>query len=284
MLRNAAIRETTGFPIVLKSCVLASPWNFILFVFFLGGCVSIDSEYNTGTHSQDTLLVSTDGVVNMGKGLEKEIAKQAEVSQNPADIARINKIGKKIADVCDRQEVSYYFDVITVKKSEEDKNAFCIPGGHVYVFKALFDNLNDDELAFVLAHEIGHIVCRHHIKQMQAQYGANFLMLASIFAPHDDPDFVPAVAFALDSLMVSYSREDELKADELAVKYMKLTGFNPQAGISVMEKLYQDGKKRIEPFSYFRTHPYTGCRVAHIKQLLNIPLGPADYVNLQESK
>jgi len=147
------------------------------------------------------------------------------------------------------------------------------------VHKKLVDALeNDDQLAFVLAHELGHIVTRHHIKKLQAALGANLLILAS--TQSDSPGFSRGLSFALASIFTEYSKEDEFTADELAVKYTRLAGFDSEAGISVMEILYKEQKKQApRSFSYFRTHPHVAARIRHIKEMLGVPLAPEDYLN-----
>jgi predicted Zn-dependent protease len=258
----------------LSVCYLLSAICYLL----LTGCVN--TEYNVGTHREDLMFYSTEKEVAMGQAIAKEVAKQMKVSNNPYDIERVNRIGKKIAEICDRREISYYFYVIEAddKGETDEKNAFSLPGGYIYIFKALLDDLNDDELAFVLAHEISHVVARHAIKQLQAAMGYNLIVLASGAASRD-AQFAQGVSFALAQIMVAYSREDEFKADELAAKYLKLTNYDPKSGISVMEKLYKADKKRIRPISYFRTHPYTAERIAHIKETLHLPLGVTDLIN-----
>ncbi|MFA5271566.1 MAG: M48 family metalloprotease [Candidatus Omnitrophota bacterium] len=258
--------------------LLYLPTLYFLLSTFLNGCVT--TEYNVGTHRQDTMFYSTEKEIAMGQNIAKEVAKEMKLSNNPVDIARVNNVGKKIADICDRKEINYYFYVITGDKTgeTEDKNAFSVPGGHIYIYKALLDDLNDDELAFVLAHELGHIVSRHVIKKLQAAMGYNILILASGAAAKDG-QFTQGLSFALAQVMAAYSREDEFNADELAVKYAQELGFDPKAGINVMEKLYKENKKKIYPISYFRTHPYTAQRIAHIKETLHLPLSVEDYIN-----
>ncbi|MCP4651814.1 MAG: M48 family metalloprotease [Candidatus Omnitrophica bacterium] len=245
----------------------------LVFGLIFSGCLS--TEYSIATHKQDVMMFSTASEISLGGNVSRSIAKQVEISKSPFDIERVNDIGGKIADVCDRKEVSYYFYVIN---EEDEKNAFCIPGGHVYIFKELMDFLSDDALAFVLAHEVSHVVCRHGIKRMQAALGYNVLLAASAMS-NSDSNFPGGVSFALSQLMAAHSREDELKADELAVKYMKLAGFDPNAGLEALEKLYELDKKKIRTGSYFKSHPYTAQRIAQVKEAQNIPWDVNDYLN-----
>ncbi|MDP2922633.1 MAG: M48 family metalloprotease [Candidatus Omnitrophota bacterium] len=225
------------------------------------------------------MFYSTEKEVALGQNIAKEVAKQFKISNSPYDIERVNKVGRRIADICDRKEIAYYFYVIEAdEKGESQKNAISLPGGYVYIFKGLLDELSDDELAFVLAHEIGHVVSRHVIKKLQAAMGYNLLIVAS-GAVSRDPQFTQGLSYALAQIMAAYSREDEFNADELAVKYAQICKYNPKAGIEVLEKLYKENKKELRPISYFRTHPYTAQRIRHIKEVLRLPLGVADYIN-----
>jgi len=252
-------------------------WTMV-YGLFLGGCLT--TEYNVATHKQDILLYSTEREVAMGANIARKIANEFKISVNPQDIEKVSQIADRLKQFIDRQELNYYFYVIEEnEKGESEINAFSIPGGYVYIYKELMDLLDsDDELAFVLAHEIGHIVSRHQIKRLQAAMGYNLLMLASVRAP-GSPQFSRDLSFALGQLLVGYSREDEFTADELAAKYCRLAGYNPLSGIEVLEKLYEEDKKKLRPLSYFRTHPYTAQRIRHIKEVLHLPLDVEDYIN-----
>jgi len=254
-----------------KVITVFSFWSLV-YSLFLSGCLS--SEYNVATHKQDVFFYSTEREIALGQNIAKKVAAEYKISVNPYDISRVSRIGEAIAGVCDREEISYYFYVI----EEDDKNAFSVPGGYVYIYKGLLDLLNDDELAFVLAHEVGHIVSRHSIKRLQAAMGYNLALIASK-GVSSDPQFSQGLSFALAQIMVGYSREDEFCADNLAVQYAGGAEFNPKAGIAVLEKLYKEGKKELRPISYFRTHPFTAPRIKHIKEVLHLPIDVDDYIN-----
>jgi len=256
--------------------LVCSLWSVVCGL-VMSGCVT--TEYNVGTRTKDVYFYSTEREVALGRNISKKIAQEYTLSTSPRDIERVDKIGKSLAAVLDRKELNYYFYIIDKdEKGESEVNAFAVPGGYVYIFKELLDLLNDDELAFVLAHELGHVVSRHSIKLLQAAMGYSLLMVASA-GVEAGPEFRQGLSFALEQILTGYSREDELNADELAVKYCQLAGFNPIAGIEVQEKLYAENRKKIRPLSYFRTHPYTAQRIRHIKETLHLPLGVNDYIN-----
>jgi len=252
---------------------------FLFSIMFLNGCFT--TEYNVGTRKQDVYFYSSEREISMGQNIAKSIAREFKISNNPDDIKRVSEIGKKIANVVDRQGISYYFYIIEEDKNGKGQvNAFSLPGGYIYIFKDLLELLdNDDQLAFILAHEAGHVVSRHHIKRLQAAMGYNLVVIASMQVPADR-NFASGVSFALAQLFTAYSRQDEFNADELAVKYCEAVGYNSSAGIQVLEKLYLESKKEIRPLSYFKTHPYSAQRIRHIKETLQLPLVVDDYLSL----
>jgi beta-barrel assembly-enhancing protease len=243
--------------------------NVLCFSLVAGSCFLTGDQAFAQFHS-------TESEMNMGSNLSREIAREYSISNNPKDIERVNRIGGRIAAHCGRKELNYYFYVIDDKKI---KNAFSIPGGYVYVFKGLLDLLNDDELAYVLAHEVGHIVARHAMKQLEISVGATLAVLASLFVRTNNPDVVRGVSLAIDQLMSGYSQKDEFEADSLAVQETKSAGYDPKAGISALEKLYRENKKEIGPVNYFRSHPYTAERLRNIRETLHMPISVEDYIN-----
>lgn len=246
----------------------------LILLLFLPGCLK--SEYSVATHKQDIFFYSAEKEVSLGQSIHRQISRELPLSNNLADRKRIRAIGREISAVCDRKEITYYFYII----EEEQKNAFSVPGGYVYIYRGLLEEMKDDsELAFVLAHEIGHIVARHSIKKLQAAMGANLLAIAAITA-EKSPGFHQGLSFAISQLMAAYSREDEFKADELACKYMSALDYSPSAGIEVLEKLYEFNRREpARPISYFRTHPFVPQRIANIKEVLGMPLDVSDYMN-----
>ncbi|MDD4293914.1 MAG: M48 family metalloprotease [Candidatus Omnitrophica bacterium] len=252
---------------------ISSLFFLILLIFSFNGCFT--TEYNAGSHTQDIMMYSYEREINLGLNVSHQVAEQYKISRNPFDIKRVNDIGERIAAVSDRQAVSYYFYII----DKDDLNAFSLPGGYVYVFKGLLDKLTDDELAFVLAHEVGHIVSRHGIKRLQAALGYNLILAASTTAPSADPDFTMGVALALNQLMSEYSQDAEFNADEIAVRYSSELGYDPNAGITLLQKIEDLERGKIRPKEYFRTHPFSSQRIANIKKLLHLPLSAEDYAN-----
>jgi len=243
---------------------------------FLSGC---STEYNIVTGKEEIFYYSTDREVQMGEAISKQVEKEYKLLDDPLIQKRVEDIGKKIAGVSDRKEIDYHFKVL----DDEEVNAVSLPGGFVYVNKGLIDKIdNDDELAGVLAHEVGHIVARHSIKKLQALQGYSILRILVAQAPA-----AGAVGNAADAafleLLLGYAREDELLADQLGTRYAKLAGYDPHGMIKFLEKLQEiNRRKPLMPRSYFKTHPYVPDRIRVVKQELGESIGFTDYINTEQ--
>lgn len=241
-----------------------------------GGC---STEYNIVTGRQETYYYSTEKEVQMGQAICRQVEKEYTLDDDPLIAHRVGEIGRGIAAVSDRRDIEYVFKVL----KEEEVNAVSLPGGFVYVNKGLIDKVsNDDELAGVLAHEVGHITARHAVKRLQALQG--YMVAGLLLAAGARSGEVSAAAdAAFTELLLGYSREDELLADQLGARYAGSAGYDPRGMISFLQKLQDiERRKPLRPRSYFRTHPYPADRIRVTKQEIGEPAGFTDYINTQD--
>lgn len=254
-------------------------------LFLFSGCGSV--RYSAITKEEEIIFIGDEKEIKIGRSVDKRVRKTFDISDDNILRQRVEKIGAKIALVCDRTQIPYHFEVVTQKeekskKSKKEKpNAFAVPGGFVYINKALIELIgdNDDELACILAHEVGHITARHSIKRLQALYGYNILKIFSVTAARGS-GWDARMDVAIFKLFMSYSREDELLADKLAVKYTKAAGYDPEAMISVLKKLHEFNKSEpIRRYSHFRTHPYIPERIRGIKEKVRGEIDFIDVIN-----
>jgi predicted Zn-dependent protease len=245
-------------------------------VTFSTGC---STEYNMVTGQQESYYYSTDREVELGKSMSKQLEHQVKLVDDPLVQNRVQVIGKKIAAVADRKDIEYSFKAI----ADEEINAVSLPGGFVYVNKGLIDRVaSDDELAAVLAHEVGHIVARHSIKKLQAQMGYSLAQILTLPVPASGAVRETA-NIAFTELYLGYSREDELLADQLGARYSKAAGYNPRAMITFLEKLEEyNRRKPLQPKNYLKTHPYVPDRIRVVKQELNEKIDFGDYINIED--
>lgn len=144
---------------------------------------------------------------------------------------------------------------IRVIKDDSTLNAFCAPGGYIYIYTGILKYLDaEDQLAGVLGHEMGHADLRHSTRQLTKMYGVQTII--SLIA--GDRELVKQVTSSLIGL--SFSRTHEKEADECSVKYLCPTGYNSDAGALFFEKISkEDG---VRPPEILSTHPDPGNRIA----------------------
>ena len=252
-------------------------------VFFLAAALGLVSgcttSYNPATEQTESLLISTEREVEMGNSISRQVDKRYPPVRDPELLARLDRIGQRIADVADRKDLVYQFGII----EEEEPNAFALPGGFVYVTTGLIKLVkSDDELASVLAHEVGHVTARHIAKKIQGQLGLQALQILAIAggAASRDPRAGQAVNLAVVSVLSAYSQQDEMQADRLGVRYLKAAGFDPNAAVTFLQRMQQHAfKQPSHQFSYFRTHPFFGDRIQAARKAATGQIHFDDYIN-----
>lgn len=251
-------------------------FSFILFSFILSGC---STEYNLVTKQEEKYYYSTDKEVAMGQSVNRQVEKQLKFTNDPLEAKRVEDIGKKVAAVSDRKEIDYYFQVL----DDDTVNAVSLPGGYIYVNTGLLEKVsNDDELACVLAHEVGHIVARHSIKKLQAMQSYSILRLLVAAAPGTQ-QVGTAADIAFNQFLLGYSREDELLADQLGARYAKLAGYDPHGMITFLAKLQEINRRMpLQERTYYKTHPYVPDRIRVVKQEIGESIDFDDYINIEQ--
>ncbi len=139
-------------------------------------------------------------------------------------------------------------------------NAFALPGGIIVLtdeLVAVSDSI--DEVAAVLAHEIGHVEMRHSVRSVLQ----GSIIAAAVTTVTADAASIGAAVVGLPAVLAqtSYSREFETAADTFAFDLLKQKGLSPEAFASIMTRLDNKNGKRNIGFNYLSTHPVTAERV-----------------------
>ncbi len=149
-----------------------------------------------------------------------------------------------------------------------DVNAFALPGGFIFTTSSILKlcNLNEDEIAFILGHEIGHIVRWHIFNRTIANSSLNFFSMVT-----KPGGLIGSLAVrTINNLMQKgYSRDQEYEADSFGVILMYAAGFNYQASISFFEKLANLHSENSQDYNYFSTHPPINERIKRVNQTIN---------------
>jgi predicted Zn-dependent protease len=251
------------------------------FSLLLGGCMA--TSYNVATEQQETLFISTEREIALGASVAKRVEEEFPVVRDPELLQRLDRVSARIAAVADRKDLSYRFSIVEMPEQDEP-NAFALPGGPVYATRALFELAkSDDELAAVLAHEVGHVVAKHTVKRLQGVIGLQLLQILAAGTGAADARTHRGMDLAFASLMLEYSQTDELQADRLSAKYLRLAGYDPKAAVTFMERLRDyTFKQPMRRHSYFRSHPYFSDRIRLLRQESQGTITFDDYINQKE--
>ena len=229
--------------------------RILLIVFMIFSCVlGMQSPVEAG-------LISKSQEISMGKDVAAQLEAKYGVVQDDDLQARVDNIGQRLVAVCDRQDLTYSFKVL----NSDEVNAMAVPGGFIYVFKGLLDYMpSDDELAGVLGHEVGHIVKRHSVKQVEKQMALTLLTIILT----KGQGFILADA-TMQALMAGYSRSDEREADEQGFNLTNKAGFNPYSMLITVSKLQDLADAKGNPgFGLFSTHPEPEVRIERVNKAL----------------
>ena len=188
---------------------------------------------------------------------------------NPNDQAIVDQVGNKVLQGSSAANAPYQFD-FHLLADPQTINAFALPGGQVFITRALYDKLQTEgELAGVLGHEMGHVVARHSAEQIAKAQLTEGLTGAAVIAAYDpsNPSSVNSaqVAALIGQLVtLKFTRDDETEADKFGVRFMNEAGYDPNEMVSVM-KILQASETGNQPPEFFSTHPSPANRIQQIQ-------------------
>ncbi|HQW11141.1 MAG TPA: M48 family metallopeptidase [Saprospiraceae bacterium] len=144
-------------------------------------------------------------------------------------------------------------------------NAFCTPGGHIYVYTGLIKFLDsEDELIGVMGHEIAHADLRHSTKQLTKQYGISIITEALVGNQSALAQIAASLAGGLAGLQ--FSRSDESEADAQSVTYLCGTNYKADGAAGFFRKMEAKGGN---PPEWLSTHPNPSNRIANMEKKKN---------------
>lgn len=202
--------------------------------------------------------------VDQDMKLGAQVAKEIESNPNEypiLDSAKNAQAYKYIYDIRDRifatGKVTYQDEFawrIRIIKDDDVLNAFCTPGGYIYVYTGIIKFLdNEAELAGVMGHEMAHADLRHSTRQMTKIYGIQFMLNAAL----GDSSAVAQITTGLIAL--KFSRNHETEADRMSVEYLCGTEYPADGGAGFFEKIENMGGG--SPPEFLSTHPSPENRI-----------------------
>jgi predicted Zn-dependent protease len=212
--------------------------------------------------------ISEDQEVALGQRYAEQVAEQLPLVRDAAINAYIAELGGRIARGTSRADLPWQFAIVDAR----EVNAFALPGGFIYLNRGLIERADRmNELAGVLGHEIGHVVLRHSVKQMEKATKTNvgIAVVCTLTGWCEGGAAQVAINVAGSAWFAHHSRQDEAAADSDAVVSVARAGIDPSGIPRFFETLLRERRASPGPLeTWFRTHPLEESRVEHTRDLV----------------
>lgn len=201
-----------------------------------------------------------------------KLLKQFGGAYDRSDVAAyVATVGGRMSSNSELADLNFTFTLLNSKVV----NAFALPGGYVYISRALLALMNDEaELASVLGHEVGHVTARHSANKYNKSIFAGILG-AGVAIATGSGELGNLVSQGGQAWLLSYSRSQEFESDALGVRYMTRAGYDPYGSARMLNSLGRQtsldlrilGREEAERVpAWARTHPLTEDRVSRALQ------------------
>ena len=263
-------RQSGGFRIPPTLIIAAVMAAFALFKYYG------QSTVNDITGETQHISMSPEQEIAMGLQSAPEMAQEfGGLSRDQQAAAIVKQVGSDVVQHSAAIKTPYQYD-FHLLADQQTINAFALPGGQIFITEALLyrltsdgKTLNKDMLAGVLGHEVGHVVARHSAEKMAQMELAQGLTGAATMATYDpsNPNSAYIAQAVANMISLKYGRDQELQSDNLGVRFMLESGYDPENLIGVMEILKQaSGPNRTPEFQ--STHPDPENRAERIKEAI----------------
>lgn len=244
----------------MNAKVMAAVAVGALTVSSLGACA-----YNETLGRNQLLIVDDASLIQQADVAWAEALRTQPISRDAALNQRVRRIGDRIVQAAGLTNRSWDYAVFV----SDSPNAFVLPSGKIGVTTGLLALVrNDDQLAAVLGHEVGHVVGRHAAER----YSSTALTSVGLqIAQGASGDYGQAVGSigglaAQYGVLLPYSRRDELEADRLGVDYLAAAGFRPTEAVALWRLMAAQRQAAAPEFA--STHPSDATRIAELERYI----------------
>jgi predicted Zn-dependent protease len=242
----------------------------------LAGCASTTEGGAVGAERKQLLLISSQQLEQMAAQsyakLRTDAAQKGALNTDTALTQRVRAIAQRIEPhtaVFRRDAPAWKWEVNVINSNE--LNAFCMPGGKIAFYSGLIKqlNLNDNEIAVVVGHEISHALREHSREQVSQAMAAQATIGvgAALLGLGDGTADIANTAY--EALVATkFSRVDETEADHIGLELTARAGYDPRAGVSLWQKMIKANQSGGRPPEFLSTHPAEASRIQQIEALL----------------
>ena len=210
-----------------------------------------------------TYAMSVEEEIQIGAQAASQFEAKYGIVNDPAYTGRLQRVVSQMLPHVQRKDLPWSFKVINV----DEFNAAAFPGGFVYATKGLMDGLTDEELAFVVGHEMGHVDYRHSVKQLEGDQLRRLGLIAIAAGARGGriTDTTATLVTLADGVISSqYSKADESQSDRYGLTLMAQAGYDPAFALSALQKLAAQSGGGTSGFlnTLVGSHPLPKERVA----------------------
>jgi predicted Zn-dependent protease len=221
------------------------------------------------TNRKQMVMFSPQQELQMGYQSAQQILKTERLSNDRRINALVQRVGQKIARAAAQPGYKWQFFVI----EKDQLNAFCLPGGKVFVYTGLFKAVqNEDQLAVVIGHEVSHAIARHGAERMSMiQLGRLGKQIASQTIGGGKYAQVINQAYGAGEtygMVLPFSRKFEYEADEIGLYLMTKAGYNPKEAVKFWDNMRRLKQGTRNPPEFLSTHPADINRIRKIQSLI----------------
>ncbi|MGA2323298.1 MAG: M48 family metallopeptidase [Sedimentisphaerales bacterium] len=198
---------------------------------------------------------------DVGQDLVCGIRQQLKLDPDPQIAHLLNEVGSRLAGCVANKLRTFGFETF----EGGEPNAFALPGGYIFVSRSLVElcKWNQDEIAFILGHEMSHVIRGHAMNRIITN-SAITLGSRFISARGSLTGLLNTVGVRL--LESSYSQELEIEADKLGALLVVAAGYNSKAPAALLSRLAKLSQSGVESSfgHYFSSHPSFNLRIQNI--------------------
>ena len=245
----------------------------LLLLGIITGCRSVPITDRT------QLMLTTSGYENnLGVEAYAEYKAKYRRSNNSEYNAALARCGKAIAKASEVDDFDWQFTVLETNV----QNAFCLPGGKVAVYSGIMKLMrNEAELAFVVAHEVGHAIARHGGERLSWGYLQSLGgILVALGLNNKTASNVYGIGTNL-GVMLPFSRSNEAEADLIGLILMARAGYDPHAAVHFWTRFSSSSSASMLG-NLMSTHPCDADRIAAMNN--NMPLAEEEYRKARNKK
>ena len=203
----------------------------------------------------------------MGSGIAANLLGASPLLADDRVQQYVNRVGRWVSLHTERPDLPWKFGIL----ASTDVNAFATPGGTIFITRSLLQKLNNEsELAGVLAHEMVHVLRKHHLAALQkgARLGIASDLLGEALKDKNNPVLEKAIKAGTEVYARGLDKDDEFEADRMGIVIATRAGYDPFGLPAVLQMLEASNAQDSSLALMFKTHPAPRDRLSLLDRIM----------------